>query len=283
MKILFCIGLLVFLNSDLIFSQEDSLFIQATLSSEIVNGKPTSKKIVCKQQLFNSKGLPLREIFIDKKTLDVSEYVVFFFKNGKMNSEEHFTGKDSLLYAYKYLYNKDGLKILSEKYVFSGTNMTVSAISLFNYKDSLLTREKEITAKKKALSITDYQYNQNQKLVSKKITYKKPFSGGIKEEKTLLNYNKNGLIDQMIITKAKTTGDIDTVKVDYFYNDKNQLAEELYSGENGNLHKKIYIYNHQGRLNSYAELDKEGNHLTYHKFDYQSKFMNPGINKSVFE
>jgi hypothetical protein len=265
-----------------VFSQSDTLNITTTLSREITNGKPTTKNITVQQQIIDRDGIPIREVFFDEKTLQISKYIVYFAKEGKIISEEHFSSKDSLLFANKFSYNSKGFREACEVYVTNGKGLILKKKMVYIYRDTTLTQIKELTAKNKTEKQTKLSYNNQQKLTSTVSTYNKPYIQGIKEEKVLQVYDENGLIKERLSVCTKTNSISDTLHTIFIYNEGRLVEESIFTGSE--LSGKIsYGYTPDGRLSFFSETDKNGDQLKLHSYMYQTRYMNKGANKSVFD
>ncbi len=262
----------------------DTVKIHITYKHHIVDGKFTRGMHVSNQKFYTNDGRLFREINYDDSTYQISSYIFYFYKNGKVYTEETFSNNDSLVNIIKYDYDPAGNLMQKTIYVPGTEKLKIS--EQYNYKYNSRKSLISVTAytENKKTGLTKYKYDLTGRLI-KEQTVKKPLQpDDIANEHKMYTYNDKGLTSAIEIKRRLRNGDELQLKEFRKYDDTSQIIEIKTLDNNGNkVSSKIYQYLMPGFPNTYEEKDKDDN-ITYQAhFDYKIHFMEIGTQQSVYE
>ncbi len=265
-------------------AQTDSVRIHLTLSREIINGRPTTKNFTIRQKTFDSEMRPVRDIYFDPVTHQISNYIVFFTDDGKVVSEEHFSPDDSLLYAEKYEYNSVGAKISGTRFEKKAGELAVTGKKTIDYtQDTLPVKITEYGPGKKNRSQTTISYNNDHLPVMRYTKYKKQYPNGVRSVSENITYNsknQKSVIEEIRIMADKSQV---TEKDTFNYNAKGLLHEKkVYTNSGELMLKYAYGYYPGGSLSYFSETDNAGKQLKLYSYIYEIRNIDLGSYKSVF-
>ena len=97
----------------------DTIKIHLTYKHHINERNQTKGYITVKQQFYTLDDTLFREITYDEVTGQISGYTFYFYKNGRLSSEEHYLENDEAYYALKHVYSPEGHNTITRKLSFS--------------------------------------------------------------------------------------------------------------------------------------------------------------------
>jgi hypothetical protein len=275
--------LVTFLKS---YSQKDSVWVILTFTSQIEDGKKSSRETVTNQKTYTLNWKILRELKLDSITGRVYAYKVYFYDDrDRLSSVEEYSIEDSLICGMKYSYDKQN-RISGIRYYASESSQVPVHVKREVYKYYSDTLKKSVmaydTKGKKIYSIT-YGYDQQKMENSVKRKYRVAPEDGIiqSDERKLLD--DQGAIVEMLRTIRLKNGKLLNVKSVFEYNDQHLLTSVKKYIENGLETETIYKYFANNRLMITEVHDRNEMLLSHKHFDYRIYYINLGSNKSLLE
>lgn len=282
-KKIIALAVSVFLYSGTLFCA-DTVKIHITYKHHIVEGKFTRGMHVANQKFYTNDGQLFREINYDDSTYQITSYTFYFYKNGKIFTEETFNNNDSLVNIIKYDYDPAGN--LMQKTIFTPGTGKLRISERYDYKYNSKNALITVTtySENKKIKQTKFKYDPNGRLI-KEQTMKKPVQPqDIVSEIRNYSYNDKGLTSVIEIKRRFQNGNEVQLKELRRYDDSNQIVEiKTTDNKDNQIAVKVYQYLMPGFLNTFEERDKDNN-ITYQAhYDYKIHFMEIGTQQSVYE
>jgi hypothetical protein len=248
-----------------------------------MNGRQTKESVIINQKTFTYNDTLFREINFNDSTFAIESYTFYFYRNGRLFSEESYNQHDTLTGIVKHQYNSRGLEeetLILER---AGNKFLPAARTTFLYDNTgnLLTK-KEFFTGKKPYRVTTYEYS-GEKPVREWVRTKKPADIIVLKA---LEYQYNPV--NMLVTKTTRLTAKDksvTVTSDTcLYNDNGQLTGVDTRNMQGKvLIKKRYEYYANGKISKYYEKNINDEITLYHSYAYRHTKINKGTQKSYFD
>jgi hypothetical protein len=276
------IALAFFLFDNQLFCA-DTVKIHITTKHHIVDGKYTRGMHISNQKFFTNEGQLFREINYDDSTYQIKSYTFYFYKNGKLFTEETFNNNDSLVNVIKYNYDPSGNMIQKAVFIPGKDKPVINEIHDFKYNNHNALSSVTVYLKNKKIAQTKYKYDSTGKLIKEQTVKKTLLPDDYSNESKIYIYNDKGLDTEIEIRRRFQNGMEVRLKELRKYDDLNQILEVKTIDANGNqISLKIYQYLMPGFLNTYEERDNN-NDITYQAhFDYKIHLMEMGIQQSLF-
>jgi len=262
----------------------DTLKINLTYKHKLNDAGQTTGYITIKQQFFSPDGILFREISYDENTSQIAEYVFYFYRNGRLFTQEFYNQKDSLQYILKHEYDQAGNEILQTKLVPGLKDLTVAEKTVKTYRnDRKLLQQKKFYGKRVG-TITSYKYSEAGLLEKEMNTYKPTAKAVLKQETKEFSYSPENSITQVIVTGKDLNGKPYQYREEYSYNDQKLLASvkkiNISNAPSGEI---VYKYLKTGTLSLYEEHDTTGKLTLLLQYDYKKHYMDRGNQVSRYE
>jgi len=262
-------------------AQQDSIKYQNMKVFEIADGKKTNEFFVKNQKTFTIDGRLIREINFDDSTRHILNYTFYFYKDGKLFTEEFHDKNDSIRYIIRHKYDSKGLEEEIDRLEWIKGKMKTSGRTVFVYdKAGLKIGMKESGSRKKPFRVTSYIYS----------------SGNLVQEQSMNPSNKTILRiagyeyepdGKVKFKKVFDKQAVDTVLIQtetYRYNEKGQVKKAEIKDPQGNvIHARFYEYFADGSIRNYYEKDAGGKYVLYYSFLIKYHKINLGAQKSYFD
>jgi hypothetical protein len=279
----FFLPLVMTLIAGFLNAQEDSIKIQQINIHTIVNGKQTSAYFTKNQKTLSMDEQPIREVNFNDSTKQIQDYTFYFYRNGKLFSEENYTKNDSPQFIIKHAYNTKGQEEEIIRLSWIGGKPVQSAKTTFLYDENgSIIGKKEYKTGKKPYRITSY-LNSSGNLVKEQCKTRKSPDNIIL--RTIdYQYYPDGKLKLKNIREKNTGKVMNIITETYLYNDKGNLEKIEVRDPDGQIVLiKNYVYYPEGGLYRYFEQNKEGNMVCYHTFAYRKHKIKLGTQKSYFD
>jgi hypothetical protein len=262
----------------------DTLKIHLTYKHKLDNVGQTTGYITINQQFYTPDGILFREINYDENTSQLSGYVFYFYRNGKLFTQEFFNQKDSLQYILKHEYDKAGNEIILTKLVPGIKDLTVAEKTVKTYgSNGKLVQQKKFFGKGVG-AIIRYSYGKSGLLESEKQTYKPIAKANVKQESKDYSYSAENKISLIMVTGKGLSGKPYQYREEYSYIDKGLLSSvKQVNINNAQTSEKIYKYLNSGTMSYYEQHDAEGKLVVLLQYDYKKHYMERGTQVSYYE
>jgi hypothetical protein len=262
----------------------DTLKIHLTYKHKLNNDGQTTGYTTIKQQFFTLDGILFREINYDEATSQISGYIFYFYRNGRLFTQEYYNQKDSLQYILKHEYDPAGNEVVLTKLVPGSKELTIAGKTIKTYvNDRKLLQQKERYGKRVGMK-TLYQYGESGLLERERSTFKPVAKALVKKETRDYSYSLENKITQVMVTGKDLSDKPYQYREEYNYNEKGLLSSvKKVNISNARSSEKIYKYLKSGTISLYEEHDAEGRLTLLLQYDYKKHFMNRGTQMSYYE
>jgi hypothetical protein len=264
-------------------AQTDSIRYQNMSVFEIRDGKKTASYFIKNQKTFTMDDLLIREIDFDDSTKHIQHYIFYFYRDGKLFTEEKHKANDSIQSIIRHKYFSNGLE--KERAILERNKgkMKVTVKSTYTYdKAGQMIVMKENGPVKKSSCTTTYSYASGH-LVKEESIAKNP-ADNIISRTTEYQYDQDGKLTIKSVSNRDKNGNGTTYTETYAYNDKGRVKKtEVRNAENMISVVKNYEYYANGNIRNYYEQDVNGATLLFHTFIIKNYKINLGNQKSYFD
>jgi hypothetical protein len=279
--LLFSAILLLF--SGFTHAQQNSIKYQNMEVFKIVDGNKTNISFVKNQKTFTMDGRLIREINFEDSTAHILNYTFYFYKDGKLFTEEVHDKNDSILFIIRHTYTLKGMEEETDRLEWSKGKMKISGRTVFIYdKAGYKNAMKESGSRKKPFRVTSYAYS-SEKLIREQTKARKP-SDNVIERITDYDYGKDGKLMLKKIMEKNVEDTVITQTENYLYNTNGQLKTIEVKDQQGKIVlSKNYDYSADGSLLNYYEKDGAEKVLLYYTYVINYHIINLGTQKSFFD
>lgn len=262
----------------------DTLKIHLTYKHNLNDAGRTTGYYTLKQQFYTPDNVLFREIHYDEKTHQIARYTFYFYKSGKLFTEEYYNSKDSLLYILKHNYDPTGLETGLETLVPGKNGLEMTGKILFKYNAQQQKLQQKKYFGKRAGIITKYKYDAAGRLSMVTSQFKPAAANNLKTEVKAFTYNNDNKTATISYSGRYNSGKAFQYKEEYNYNDKGLLSSVITAGdETGKPYKKSYKYLPSGTISLYEEYSHENKLTLLLQYDYKKHFMDKGNQVSHYE
>jgi hypothetical protein len=250
---------------------------------EIADGKKTEASFIRNQKTFTLDGRLIREINFDDSTRHIHDYIFYFYKGGKLFTEENYDRNDSLRFIIRHSYNSNGQDEETNKLEWIKGKMKTTGRTVYVYDNNGLTiAMKESGIRKKPFRVTNFIYASGNLVQEQSRTLKS--SDNAAERILKYAYGIDGRMN-LKMTLEKNISDTSVIQTEnYLYNTKGQLKTIEVKDPQGKLVvSKNYEYYADGSIRNYYEKDEAGKLLLYHTYIIKRHVINLGMQKSYFD
>ncbi|MBN2272775.1 MAG: hypothetical protein JXR41_11515 [Bacteroidales bacterium] len=281
--IILCLLLSPVITCRMVSAQEDSIKIQQINVHTIAKGKQTPEYFTKNQKTLTMDEHIIREINFNDSTKQVEDYTFYFYRDGKLFTEEKYDSDNVLQNIIKHDYDVKGQRTESTTLTLSGGKLIQSAKTVYSYDNNgNKTSKKDYRTGKKPYRTTVYTYSSNL-LINEQSKAKKSMEHIIRR---IVNYQYDTdgkLKTKSVFEKDVKTGDSRKNEL-YLYNINGKLEKvEIRDAQDSVLLVKNYEYYPGGALYRYFEQTGEGNVLCYYTYAYRKHRINLGEQKSYFD
>jgi YD repeat-containing protein len=262
----------------------DTIKINLTYKHKLNDAGQTTGYITTNQKFYSPDGILFREISYDETTLLISSYVFYFYRSGKLFTEEVHNSSDSLMYILKHDYDQAGYETQVTKMIPVGSGLINAGKTVMNYDSRhLLLRTKKYSGERLS-AVTQYKYDPAGRLINENTSYKPAAKALLKKENRVYAHSENGKISQVTITGKDLAGKSFQSNEAYGYTGQGWLSSVVVNGTNSvQVGKKVYKYFPSGGMSLYEEYDSNGKIILLLQYDYKKHYMDTGTQVSYYE
>ena len=278
----FCI---TFLLTSLFFysNAADTLKIHLTYKHKLNDSGQTTGYTTIKQQFFLPDGTLFREVNYNESTNQIESYVFFFYRGGKLFTEECYNAKDSLQYIVKHEYDAGGNEISVTRLVPGIKNLDPVEKSDMTYNNHKVLRVKKYFGKKTGGSV-QYKYNTSGLPVQEKIMNKPVAKADFAREIRDFSCSPDGKIIRVKTTGKDSAGKPYQFTEEYSYNAAGLISSiKKLSADGSPAGERVFKYLNAGTPSIYEEHDANGKLTLLLQYDYKKHFMERGTQVSYYE
>jgi len=258
---------------------QDTVKINLTYKHNLNDKGQSVGYVTVNQKFFTEEGILFREIEYDDRSAQIKAYTFYFYNNGKLLSEEHYSANNELIYIVSHNYNSRGHQILSVKLKpENGEYVDFEKYERAFYSDGRLKKTKYY--KDNILyQIQKTTWNRSGRKTKESIKYKSDNSYA-KQEIREFSYGTNNMLEEVKIDfkGSANTGGRDT----YDYNEKGLLSAHYCYDKYGNItSSETFVYLESGALSLIRKFGADGELNELLQFEYKKNYMNKGVQESV--
>jgi hypothetical protein len=279
-KALLALCLVLHLSSAL---AADTLKIHLTYKHRLDNGGRTQGRVTISQKFYTPEQQLFREIKYDEKSGQLTDYTFYFYKDGRLFTEECYNQKDSLIYILKHGYDASGRENETDRLEPVSGGLVATGKTVRTYDKSGKLHQEKIYFGKKAGSVTSYVYFKDGNLQLEKRKFQPVSKQNLKSETRSYSYTAGGKLDKVTITGQDLGGKSFQRSEAYSYDEKGYLASVSITGNDlpdGLV--KTYKYMGAGIINLYEESNSAGKYTLILEYDYKKHYMDRGSQVSYF-
>jgi hypothetical protein len=281
-KRIFILGAL--LMYAIISGAADTLKIHLTYRHKLDSTGHSTGRVTINQKIHTPDDVLLREINFDQNSGQISGYIFYFYKHGRLFTAECYNQADSLQYIQKYEYDQDGNVILITKLVPGEKGMISVEKTIRDFDSSgKLVEEGRYFGKKPGIR-TKYEYSPAGYL-HLEYCKAKPISGlTYTEEIRSYSYTAGNVLIRKDVTGKALQGEPYPQHEDYEYDDHGRLsAVKTFSSSNVLVNTRLYQYLSGSTVGYYEERGPDGIVDVIIEYDYRKHYMDPGTQVSRYE
>jgi len=278
------IALYLLVNIPISVSAADSLKIHLTYKHKLDKEGHTKGRMTVRQKFFTPEQQLFREINYNEVSGQITDYTFYFYKDGKLFTEECYSQKDSLMYILKHEYDATGREKQTVRLEPRAGSLQSSGKTVLSYdKAGKMVQEKKYFGNK-AGSLYKRTYDKNGNLLAENRKFKPVSENTLKAEKRTYSYKPDMKVDKVLVTGKDMAGNSFRRDETYAYDDKGNLSTVTVSGNDmpeGLV--KTYRYLGSGLLSLYEESNAAGIFSLILQYDYKKHFMDKGTQVSYFD
>jgi hypothetical protein len=279
-KVLLAICLLMFTSS--VFAA-DTLKIHLTYKHNLdKDGHSLGYLTVC-QKFYTPEQQLFREVNYNEQSGQIDNYTFYFYKDGKLFTQECYNQKDSLLYILKYNYDGKGRENEVVRFERQGNGIKESGKTVYTYNKTGKLHQQKIYFGQKAGSTTSYVYSKDGNLKSENLKCDPVSKLNVKTQTRSYFYGAGKNPEKVEITGQDLTGKSFQRSEAYIYDNKGNLSSVSITGNDmpdGLI--KTFKYLGSGYISSYMESNAAGLCHLMLEYDYKKHFMEKGTQVSYF-
>ena len=264
-------------------AQEDSIKIQQINVHIIKNGKQTPDYFTRNQKTLTMDERLIREINFDDSTRQIKNYTFYFYRDGKLFTEETYDKSDMLQFIIKHAYNIRGQEEEVARLILTNGQPVQTEKSEFIYDNggNILVK-KDFKTGKKPYRVTTYIYSSGHLIKEHSKARKSPDQIVLSIVDYL--YAADGKLKTKSILEKTSDKAIKKITETYMYNDKGKLEKTEIRDKDGEISLvRNYVYYPEGGLYRYYEQTREGDMLCYQTYAYKKHRINLGEQKSYYD
>jgi hypothetical protein len=261
----------------------DTLKINLTYKHKLDNEGRTQGYVTVSQKFYTPDLQLFREIRYDEKTSQITDYTFYFYRDGKLFTEECYNQKDSLMYILKHGYDAAGRETEIVRLEPRAGGLETTGKTVNSYDKAGKLRQQKIYFGTKAGSITSYVYNKDGNLLSENRKFKPISKQNLKAEKRSYSYGAGMKTDKISVTGKDLSGKSFQRTEACSYDEKGNLASVTITGNDipdGLV--KTYKYLGSGMISLYEESNTAGKYSLILQYDYKKHYMDRGTQVSYF-
>lgn len=262
----------------------DTLKIHLTYKHKLNDAGQTTGYFTIKQQFYTPDNILFREICYDENTYQIARYTFYFYKSGKLFTEECYNSKDSLLYILKHSYDESGKELQLEKLINDQDGQKIAEKTVISYNARQQKIQQKTFIEKRPGEITKYKFDAINRLTQEITTFKPVTGSKLKNEVKAYTYDENNRIATIDHRGKYTNGKTFQYKEEYSYNEKGLIGSIVNNNEeSGKTTKRNYKYLPTGTLSLYEEYNAENKMTLLLQYDYKKHYMEKGTQTSRYE
>jgi hypothetical protein len=279
-KALMALCLLMYISSAI---AADTLKINLTYKHRLDKEGRTQGYITVSQKFYTPEQQLFREIKYNEQSGQIADYTFYFYRDGKLFTEECYSQNDSLMYILKHGYDAAGREkeVVRLEPRSGGLEATGKIVNSYDKAGKLHQQKKYFG--KKAGSITSYAYNKDGNLQSENQKFKPVSKQNLKAENRSYSYRADKKPDKVLVTGKGLTGQSFQRSEAYSYDEKGNLSSVSITGNDlpdGLV--KTYKYLGSGMISLYEESNTAGKYSLILQYDYKKHYMDRGTQVSYF-
>lgn len=262
----------------------DTLKIHKISKQKISENGQVQGYITISQKFYTPSDTLFREINYDEQTGQISTYLFYFYRSGRLSTKECYNQNDSLLYIMKYDYDKAGKEVILTKMVPEHGDFIIAEKITKKYDgDGRIIRQKDYQGKQAGIT-RSYQYDKSGLLQEESSKFK-PVSGNtLRSEIREYFYQPDRRISQVVISGKDMNNKSFVFKDSYHYNETGLLnSVKRLNGDGNQINEKIYKYTLNGSLSTYEERGTNEKTSLVLLYEYIKHYMNSGTQNSRYE
>lgn len=279
-KALLAICLMLYVSSAF---AADTLKIHLIYKHKLDNEGHTKGSVTVSQKFYTPDQQLFREIKYDEISGLLTEYTFYFYKDGKLFTEECYNQKDSLMYILKHGYDASGRENEISRLEPGATGLVTTSRTVNAYDKAGKLHQQKIYFGKKTGSVTTYVYNKDGNLQSENMKFKPESKKNLKSENRTYSYTADRKIDKVSVTGQDLSGKSIQRSEVYSYDNKGYLSSVSVTGNDlpeGLV--KTYKYSGTGSISLYEESNSAGKYTLILEYDYRKHYMDRGMQVSYF-
>jgi hypothetical protein len=262
----------------------DTLKIQFTYKHKLDNTGHSTGRMAINQKIYTPDGLLFREISYDENTGQMNGYVFYFYRDGRLFTEEYHDPSDNLRYILKHEYDKAGNELQVTRFQPGDKGLVLTEKTVNKYNDSGAVVQQKQYYGRQAGANTVYFYTESGHLSKKTSKFKPVAKSSSKEETRLYSYSPENVLTQVMITGMDAKDKPFQYREEYSYNDKGLVSAVKTIGiTNAASGSKVYKYLPGSSVEIYEEYDAEGKITLLLEYDYKKHYMETGSQVSRYE
>ncbi len=262
----------------------DTLKIHLTYKHRLDKEGRTQGYVTISQKFYTPEQQLFREINYNEQSGQISDYVFYFYTDGRLSTEECYNAKDSLVYILKHGYDAQGRENEIVR-LEPGTGGLVNARKTLNIYDKTgKLHQQKIYYGKKTGSVVSYVYNKDGNLQSQKGKFKPVSNMKLKSENKSYSYRADKKLDKVTASGQDIAGKSFQRAESYSYDEKGYLSSVSVTGNDlpdGLV--KTYKYLDFGLISLYEESNTAGKFSLILQYDYKKHYMDRGTQVSYFD
>lgn len=264
-------------------SAADTLKIHLTYKHKLDNEGRTQGYVTISQKFYTPELQLFREIKYSEQNGQITEYTFYFYKDGRLFTEECHSQNDSLVYILKHAYDAAGREKEVVRLEPGAGGMVATGKTINTYGKSGKLHQQKVYFGKKSGSVTSYLYNKNGDLQTEVRKFKPISKQNIKSEKRLYTYNAEKKTDKVSVSGKDVSGKSFQRSEAYSYDEKGSLSRVSVTGSDlpdGLV--RTYKYLGSGMISLYEESNSAGKFSLILQYDYKKHYMDRGTQVSYF-
>jgi hypothetical protein len=258
--------------------KNDSILIKKVIHHPVVDGKHLMDYHVHNQLTAGIDGLTIRNLFFNDSTNRIEHYHFYWYRNGSLVRDEKYDNEDNLTGLVKYENSKEGQPLKKEIYLHVPDTLEPDSSFIYHYRDNRLAKKEISTKNSRRPIIKEYSYTGEGKIES--ISIKGKGSGKAFPKEIYYSYRVDDQ-DRLVIKEKTEIWKKKEVREKWEYQYKNNRLEKInYLVNNEPEGEKEFVYYPDGKKKIVITRDKDGNELSYIRYEYDAKIINLGVNKN---
>jgi hypothetical protein len=261
----------------------DTLKIHLIYKHKLDSTGHSTGRIAVNQQLYTPEGELFREISFDESTGQITGYVFYFYRHGRLFTQECYDQADSLLYILKHEYDQAGNDYRITRFISGGKGLIETEKTVRTFSNNHNMVEENHYYGRKLGRVTTYFYESGSRS-QENSRFKPAAKSSYMQLTRLYTYSPGNQLIRVMVSGKEVNGSSFRYREEHGYDISGRLSEvKTLDAANAQTGNRVYHYLTNGSVSTFEEYNANGKLTLLLEYDYKMHFMESGTQVSRYE